>query len=159
MNLCQVCSQVDKKYNCPHCGVNYCSVSCFKVHNCKETAQNAPAKFVIDKDPSSELSQEQKDYLYEVPEDFILAPEVLQKLENSQELKDLLQNHHLRDLLKFVHETFNPSGFMKLAMREPLFVEFADACLKVIHPDQYPQNELTDQEIVQKISDAIEDRD
>jgi len=23
---------------------------------------------------------------------------------------------------------------MKIAMREPLFIEFADACLKVVHP-------------------------
>ena len=44
---------------------------------------------------------------------------------------------------------------MKLAMNEPLFIEFADACLKVIHPEDY-RKELTDQEIVEHIKETIE---
>ena len=41
-----------------------------------------------------------------------------------------------RDFLSHVNSTHNPKGFMKIAMREPLFVEFADACLKVVHPGE-----------------------
>ena len=45
---------------------------------------------------------------------------------------------------------------MKLAMREPLFIEFADACLSTIHPENYQKKEPTDQEIVEHIHQAIE---
>lgn len=60
--------------------------------------------------------------------------ELLSRLGESEELKALLQNPHLRTFLQHVNSTHNPHGFMKVAMREPIFVEFADACLKVIHP-------------------------
>jgi hypothetical protein len=52
---------------------------------------------------------------------------------------------------------FNFLGFMKLAMREPLFVEFADVCLQSINPEGHKKSQPTDEEIVQHISDVIEE--
>ena len=46
---------------------------------------------------------------------------------------------------------------MKLAMKEPLFVEFSDACLKAINPEDYQSKEISDQQIVEHISEAIDD--
>ena len=43
---------------------------------------------------------------------------------------------------------------MKNAMQEPLFVEFANACLEAIHPERQNQ-QLTDEQIVEKIQDAV----
>lgn len=86
--------------------------------------------------------------MLEIPDEFIVPDHVLELLKESDELKDLLRNQHLRDFLKFAHDTYNPHGFMKVAMNEPLFVEFADACLKVLHPEKYATIEPTDEEIV-----------
>ena len=42
-------------------------------------------------------------------------------------------------------------------MKEPLFVEFADACLRALHPETAVPREPTDQQIVQKIQEAAEE--
>ena len=132
-----------------------CSVTCFKAHECKEIQRDA---FVIDANP--DVKAEEKPYLLEIPDEFLVPDHILELLRHSDELKDLLRNHHLRDFLKFAHETYNPHGFMKVAMNEPLFVEFANACMKVLHPEEYSQKEPTDQEIVSRLSQALaEDSD
>ena len=68
---------------------------------------------------------------------------------------ELLGNRHLRDYLTLLNGKDYPKGLLKNAMQEPLFLEFANACLKAIHPDQNaPQ--ITDEEIVQKIQESME---
>jgi len=155
MTLCEICTVSEKKYKCPKCGINYCSVNCFKTHECNKEELD----FVIDTTPNSVAVEDKlkPTYLLEIPEDYILPAEKLEKLKDSEELKQLLQNPHLRDFLKYTHDTYNPSGFMKLAMKEPLFVEFSDACLKAINPEDYQSKEISDQQIVQHISEAIDD--
>ncbi|RXM96020.1 Zinc finger HIT domain-containing protein 3 [Acipenser ruthenus] len=51
-------------------------------------------------------------------------------------LKALLYNPHLRQLLRTVDEAEGKESTMKVAMQEPLFVEFADQCLRVIEPPE-----------------------
>lgn len=47
-------------------------------------------------------------------------------------MKKLLTNKHLQDLLQTIDQSEDPEKIMQKAMQEPLFVEFADACLKVV---------------------------
>lgn len=61
--------------------------------------------------------------------------ELLEKLQNSENLKNLLRNKHLREFIKEVDSARNPTNAMKLAMMEPLFVEFTDECMKVVEPN------------------------
>lgn len=56
------------------------------------------------------------------------------KGENEQ-LKDLLRNPHLREFLRAVDSSENAYKAMKLAMLEPLFIEFADECMKIVEPE------------------------
>lgn len=58
--------------------------------------------------------------------------EQLEKLRESEHLKNLLRNPHLRKFITEVHSSRNPSNAMKVAMLEPLFVEFADECMKIV---------------------------
>lgn len=51
---------------------------------------------------------------------------------NSELLKRLLQNKHLRDFLAGVDSSENAWKAMKYAMLEPLFIEFADECLTIM---------------------------
>jgi hypothetical protein len=53
---------------------------------------------------------------------------------NSKLLQQILRNRHLQELLVSVDSSSNPEQAMQLAMQEPLFVEFADECLRVIEP-------------------------
>ncbi|NWX15017.1 ZNHI3 protein, partial [Aegotheles bennettii] len=59
----------------------------------------------------------------------------LQKLAllgESAELRALLLNPHLRQLLLAVDQAQEKSSIMKKYMQEPLFVEFADCCLRIV---------------------------
>jgi hypothetical protein len=61
-------------------------------------------------------------------------------LNESTELKQILSNVHLRNLLKTINESGEKSVDIQMerAMQEPLFTEFADVCLKLVQD----QNEL-----------------
>uniref|UniRef100_A0A8C6ZK70 Zinc finger HIT-type containing 3 n=1 Tax=Nothoprocta perdicaria TaxID=30464 RepID=A0A8C6ZK70_NOTPE len=63
----------------------------------------------------------------------------LQKLEllgESEELRGLLQNPHLRQLLLTIDQAEEKSSLMRKYMQEPLFVEFADCCLRIVEPPE-----------------------
>ena len=55
----------------------------------------------------------------------------------SEELKDLLRNPHLRQLIQEIDAADSKGDAMKAAMQEPLFVEFSDQCLKVVENNEY----------------------
>lgn len=54
----------------------------------------------------------------------------------SEELRGLLLNPHLRQLLLTVDQAEDKSSLMKKYMQEPLFVEFADCCLRIVEPPE-----------------------
>lgn len=60
--------------------------------------------------------------------------------ETSEEVTKLLTNSHLRNLLVTVDNSENSQEIMQKAMQEPIFVEFADACLKVVEPEDSKQD-------------------
>ncbi|NXG34787.1 ZNHI3 protein, partial [Dromaius novaehollandiae] len=63
----------------------------------------------------------------------------LQKLKllgESEELRGLLLNPHLRQLLLTIDQAEEKNSLMKKYMQEPLFVEFADCCLRIVEPPE-----------------------
>jgi zinc finger HIT domain-containing protein 3 len=61
-----------------------------------------------------------------------IPPEKLEKLGESDAIKELLKNLHLRNFLEEIFKASNSWNAMKLAMGEPIFLEFANECSKVI---------------------------
>lgn len=104
-----------------------CSVKCCKEHKEQKCAPSEPIE---------NASKEELQFLTEdtVPED------KLKLLESSKELKNLLSNRHLRDFLKQVDNANDPECSIRNAMLEPIFVEFADACLQIIQPAEKETN-------------------
>ena len=51
---------------------------------------------------------------------------------DSEEVKAMLQNPHLRAMLENLVNSSDPAAGMEAAMQEPIFVELADQCLKVV---------------------------
>jgi len=91
-------------------------------------------------------------------EDDILPEEQLERLQHSPDVLACLANPHLCDFLRKVDATHNPKGFLRVAMQEPLFVEFADACLAAIHPEiEKEKKEVRDQKVREMIGVAVED--
>lgn len=76
--------------------------------------------------------QPQKTYLYTTVD--TVDPTKLEQLRHSDPLKNLLYNPHLRRLLQEIDSAPDAMKAVRVAMMEPLFVEFADECLRVVEP-------------------------
>ena len=59
----------------------------------------------------------------------------LQNLKNLA-LRSLLLNPHLRQLMVDLDQADAKAKLMRAWMQEPLFVEFADCCLRIVEPPQ-----------------------
>uniref|UniRef100_H2Y5T3 Zinc finger HIT domain-containing protein 3 n=1 Tax=Ciona savignyi TaxID=51511 RepID=H2Y5T3_CIOSA len=122
---CQVCNENPHKYKCPQCYKLYCSVNCYKKHK----AEDSCSHFKHDERPKT-MESPPKSEIYEETEQ--ISKEVLERLKDSEKLKNLLSNPHLRRLLTEIDQTPNNSKMINDLMQEPIFVEFADSCLDTI---------------------------
>ncbi|NXE87255.1 ZNHI3 protein, partial [Menura novaehollandiae] len=77
-----------------------------------------------------------EDILSEEDEQDRVPLQKLKLLGESEELKELLLNPHLRQLLLTIDQAEDKSSLMRKFMQEPLFVEFADCCLRVVEPPE-----------------------
>ncbi|NWR52361.1 ZNHI3 protein, partial [Regulus satrapa] len=77
-----------------------------------------------------------EDILGEEDEQDRVSPQKLELLGESQELRALLLNPHLRQLLLTLDQARDKSSLMRKFMQEPLFVEFADCCLSIVEPPE-----------------------
>lgn len=128
---CEVCSAKTAKYKCPKCRLKYCSVGCYKTHQSQQCQPvEAPHRQAVE-DAEEHVPQHQVLF----PTDDTVPSRTLEKLRECEELKNLLGNPHLRDLLREVDGAANAGAAMRRAMLEPIFTEFADAALGVVEPD------------------------
>ena len=154
--LCGVCKVNEKKYKCPACLLPYCSTECFKTHKVTcSTLSNSPEDEERSLGHRESVEPEQA-FLFATPNTVPL--DKLQLLAQSDKLKNLLTNKHLRDFLLFLDSTEDKAMLMRKAMREPLFVEFVDVCLETINPDRNSTN-FTDEQLLQAIKDHAEEED
>lgn len=63
----------------------------------------------------------------------------------SKDLMLLLQNPHLRNLMRSVDSAEEKSKALKKAMQEPLFVELANQCLKIVEPRESQDDDDDDE--------------
>ncbi|XP_076275937.1 zinc finger HIT domain-containing protein 3 isoform X2 [Rhynchophorus ferrugineus] len=137
--VCIICSG-NGIYKCPTCFIYYCSAKC-----CKKHRENDCELFQKEEQPVAE--EKPKENVKTADE---VSAERLQLLKNSDEVKNLLTNPHLRDLLVTIDQAENAEQIMQKAMLEAIFVEFADACIKAVEPP----NSNPDQAAVIMKSDA-----
>ncbi|PNF30340.1 Zinc finger HIT domain-containing protein 3 [Cryptotermes secundus] len=124
---CGICETQESKYKCPSCRLVYCSLNCWKEHQkikCESVS--------LPNNTEEEIRIGSQKYEHQTEDTVPL--DRLKLLENSKVLQQILQNPHLQELLVSVDRSPNPDRAMQLAMQEPLFVEFADECLKIIEP-------------------------
>ncbi|XP_063002490.1 zinc finger HIT domain-containing protein 3 [Elgaria multicarinata webbii] len=138
------------KYRCPGCRERYCSVPCYKKHKEQCVAQIVPVpqpakttEASCDARRDAEGSPWSVDDILTEDDDDKVPFDKLQLLSESEELKGILLNPHLRALLLDVDRAEDKSAALKKYMQEPLFVEFADCCLRTVEPPE-EENELLD---------------
>uniref|UniRef100_A0A6M2DP67 Zinc finger HIT domain-containing protein 3 n=1 Tax=Xenopsylla cheopis TaxID=163159 RepID=A0A6M2DP67_XENCH len=130
INICVVCQSITNKYKCPKCYAKYCSVDCFKKH--KESLCT-PVDVVEDVANSEIKNKAIDDYMF--PTEDTVPRQTLKLLDSDETLRNLLKNHHLRNLLASINNSERPAKAISEAMKIPLFVEFSDACLKIVEPE------------------------
>ncbi|XP_033027584.1 zinc finger HIT domain-containing protein 3 [Lacerta agilis] len=145
--VCIVCGEGGRggaKYRCPGCRERYCSVSCCKKHKeqCAPKAEPRPQPSSQENFPEDGIMNSEgtfwsvDDILTEDDEDDKVPLQNLRLLGESEELKGLLLNPHLGQLLLTVDQAKDKSAVLKTYMQEPLFVEFADCCLRIVEPPE-----------------------
>ncbi|XP_063152794.1 zinc finger HIT domain-containing protein 3 [Candoia aspera] len=145
---CVVCGQGGRgaaKYRCPSCRERYCSVPCYKKHKEVCASRADPATGPASTEASLAIQREKSrraegspwsvdDILTEDDEDDRVPLQKLQLLKDSEELHCILSNHHLRPLLLTIDQAQDKSTLLRQYMQEPVFVEFADCCLRIVEP-------------------------
>ncbi|XP_078667629.1 zinc finger HIT domain-containing protein 3-like [Branchiostoma floridae x Branchiostoma belcheri] len=145
MVTCEVCSEQPPKYRCPRCDVRYCSLTCFKLHKvntCREREKLVQERRRIQQSEAAAAAEDAgavamemwDDGMDEGDEEDRVPLDRLQKLQDSEELRTLLCNPHLQRMIREVDSSDDPEVSMQRAMQEPIFVEFADQCLRVVEP-------------------------
>lgn len=103
---------------------NSCSSTCCKLH--KETKCEP---FIAE---AKEVRACEKKYDFSTED--TVALEKLQLLRHDERVKKCVSNRHVRHIVESILKDKDPTGAIALAMTEPIFVELADACLKIVEP-------------------------
>ncbi|XP_005525749.1 PREDICTED: zinc finger HIT domain-containing protein 3 [Pseudopodoces humilis] len=145
---CAECGAGDAaRYRCPRCGSAYCSVPCCRTHRERCAAEPRQEREAAGQEPPPGPAQSPwalEDILGEEDEQDRVPLQKLQLLGESAELRDLLRNPHLRQLLLTLNQARDKSSLLRKLMQEPLFVEFADCCLSIVEPPEEKENVLPD---------------
>ena len=157
-SVCSVCRTGEKKYKCPACCAGYCSLPCYKSHKevCQSQEKTVEQKLNFDVGGGGEPPCH-TDFAHLFPTTNTIAQEKLQLLAESEKLKRILTNRHLREFLLYLDSCEDKAMLMRKAMREPLFLEFVDVCLDTIDPQR--SKDLTDEELVRAIQEQVEEAD
>lgn len=59
---------------------------------------------------------------------------------HSQELRGMLHNKHLREMIKEIDSSEDPGKLLGQAMQIPIFTEFVDECLRTVEPQDENEN-------------------
>ncbi|XP_035896739.1 zinc finger HIT domain-containing protein 3-like [Anopheles stephensi] len=133
---CEICNEKERKYKCKTCSLHYCSVVCYKKHQ-EQPCEPPASADAVPGGPEALIREDR------VPKKIILFStidtvpvEKLELLGQSEHLKNMLYNPHLRQLLTEIDNARDGMNAVKVAMMEPLFVEFADECLRLVEPEE-----------------------
>ncbi|GFU29842.1 zinc finger HIT domain-containing protein 3 [Nephila pilipes] len=123
---CEVCKVNNWIYKCPACLIKFCSVPCYKTHKAGDSCVNP--------EPVVEIKSEANVYEYETED--TVNPEKLKLLDSDNDVRQDLENPHLRQFLARLNSSKNPSKDIEDAMKEPIFSEFSRRCLAVVSEEQ-----------------------
>ncbi|XP_062067228.1 zinc finger HIT domain-containing protein 3-like [Lepus europaeus] len=120
----------------------YCSLACFRTHKEQCNPETRP----VEKKRSAVSAKTTKpvenqgnddsiaDFLNSDEEEDRVSLQNLRNLGESATLRSLLLNPHMRQLIISLDQGDDKAKLMRDYMQEPLFVEFADCCLRIVAP-------------------------
>lgn len=134
--ICEVCNKKPPRYRCPKCLIRYCSLDCFKSHQASLCRGMQSSEIKLSANTSNKLITKSKVTDNEESlEDDKVPEDMLHKLDDSAAVREMLSNRHLVDILRHLDSTEDANSAICSAMREPIFIEFADECLRIVEPN------------------------
>ncbi|KAK2197510.1 hypothetical protein BdWA1_000511 [Babesia duncani] len=116
---CNECGGGDARYKFKCCSQRFCSSGCFGRHECQGQVE------------SVEISN------VSATEDFngeaLLDAELLSRLRQSGNIKDMLQHDQLRSTLAFIAKAKDPIEALQQHLQDEMFVKFLNETLNVIY--------------------------
>ncbi|CAK9298801.1 unnamed protein product [Gordionus sp. m RMFG-2023] len=120
--LCSNCNIDAYKYKCPKCSIKLCSVFCSNLHKtltCENNIENSKSiKSILNLEDGEIMSDEESEENIQF----------LQKLKNSAELMEIIQNPNVIKWIKAVNANSNK---LDEALNFVDFEKFADECHKI----------------------------
>ncbi|XP_013419276.1 zinc finger HIT domain-containing protein 3 isoform X2 [Lingula anatina] len=129
---CGICTVHMAKYKCPKCRTKYCSVPCYRKH--KEVGCNLPKKIGTHSSTACTHTSQLDSSGDEDKSEDQVSEQKLKLLGQSEELRSLLENPHLCNMLLALDRSDNTAKDIDNAMHEPVFAEFVDFCLQIVEP-------------------------
>uniref|UniRef100_A0A8C6ZZ80 Zinc finger HIT-type containing 3 n=1 Tax=Neovison vison TaxID=452646 RepID=A0A8C6ZZ80_NEOVI len=143
--VCVICLE-KPKYRCPACRVPYGGdVHLFMSlsEQCNPETRPAEKKIrstvtakTVKPTENKDDDESVADFLNSDEEEDRVSLQNLKNLGESAALRSLLLNPHLRQLMVSLDQGDNKAKLMRACMQEPLFVEFADCCLRIVEPSR-----------------------
>lgn len=117
--LCEVCATNEFKYRCPKCRVVYCSVGCYKAHECKpRPAQPKPVE-PVKQDATP-------------PSAGLVQPSHVSNIRQDKQLMDCLSNSRLQELMRSIDSAKNRERALDNALEtNPEFKAVMERMLEV----------------------------
>ncbi|XP_039292944.1 zinc finger HIT domain-containing protein 3 [Nilaparvata lugens] len=128
---CKIC-KTEKKvpYKCPKCYIRYCSLPCWKSHKNYDCQRVLPS----DSPGKPERQTDTRPQPKFVTESTVPL-EKLALLSKSKAVKQILENPNVRNILTEIDQSDNPRLSINKFMQEPIFEEFANACISIVEDD------------------------
>ncbi|KAG0565293.1 hypothetical protein KC19_8G179800 [Ceratodon purpureus] len=128
---CEVCKAAESKYKCPSCLTPYCSLGCYKKHKevpcAKSDANGIKAESKVEEQPAASIAEDDES-------NHRLKRSQLEAVAASEELRKMLRDRELQELITKIDSSPNPKSELEKAMEGPAFREFTDKLLSVISP-------------------------
>ncbi|NXG62830.1 ZNHI3 protein, partial [Hemiprocne comata] len=134
---CGICGAAGAaKYRCPRCAAAYRAALQGGRWDGRTEGAGLPGSPAALLSSPAHSPWSVEDILTEDAEQDRVPLQKLKLLGESEELRGLLLNPHLRQLLLTLDQAEDKNSLMKKYMQEPLFVEFADCCLRIVEPPE-----------------------
>eukprot|EP00250_Pteridium_aquilinum_P008490 c17990_g1_i1 orf=278-694(-) len=132
---CKVCEDANSKYKCPTCFLPYCSLPCYKRHKEVPCVRSDP---LVESNGSALTHHEQPSRPFEADNEkgWRLERSQFECLAASDELRDMLKNPELQQLIRKIDSSSDVQKDLNTAMEGELFRDFRDKILAILNPEQ-----------------------
>ncbi|CAO3630153.1 unnamed protein product [Cunninghamella blakesleeana] len=129
---CTICQEGISKYKCSTCRIPYCSLVCYKTHKetpCQKVLSQETEKSTNNQPKKSDREEDEEE------DESRLSLEQLQLLAQSPEIRSLIKNKQLQELISKIDESSEPGKIIEnIRSDDEEFESFLQLLLQTTNP-------------------------